>query len=283
MALDYKPIKLKTPLRYPGGKSRAIKFLSQYLPTTIQAYIEPFMGGASMALYVGERYPNAMITVNDAYYPLFNFWRTLQSNGKDMSMLLEDVKHSTMHNKDKQIEAYKTAQKNMDNKQVDNLTAACSFYIANKCSFSGLATSSFSEQAYNGNFTLNSIKKLPDYQKKIYRWNITNFDYQIYMHPDPEADFFFLDPPYDIKSFLYGHGGDIHKSFDHTQFKSNVEALHRWGSKFMITYNSNPKLIEAYASYTCLTWDLKYTMRSTGTYRQDQEERKELLIMNYGK
>jgi len=49
----------------------------------------------------------------------------------------------------------------------------------------------------------------------------------------------------------------------------------------MITYNANPKLIDLYSTYHLLQWDLKYTMRSTGTYRQDQKDRKELLITNY--
>ena len=49
----------------------------------------------------------------------------------------------------------------------------------------------------------------------------------------------------------------------------------------MVTYNANPKLLDAYASYRCLTLDLKYTLRSTGTYMEDQKERKELLIYNY--
>ena len=38
---------------------------------------------------------------------------------------------------------------------------------------------------------------------------------------------------------------------------------------------------EMYKTYHCLSWDLKYTFRSTGTYMQDQKERKELLIYNY--
>ena len=91
-------------------------------------------------------------------------------------------------------------------------------------------------------------------------------------------DFIFLDPHYDIKSFLYGKDGDKHKTFDHDEFKNHVDTLQ---SKFMITYNANQKLIEKYKTYHCLQWDLKYTMRSTGSYMKDQNERKELLITNY--
>jgi DNA adenine methylase len=42
---------LKTPLRYPGGKSRAVAKLCQWLPSReITEYREPFLGGGSMAI-----------------------------------------------------------------------------------------------------------------------------------------------------------------------------------------------------------------------------------------
>ena len=43
---------LKTPLRYPGGKSKAIKTLSQWYPKNISEYREPFIGGGSIAIDV---------------------------------------------------------------------------------------------------------------------------------------------------------------------------------------------------------------------------------------
>ena len=50
---------LKTPLRYPGGKSKAIKTLSPWFPQIISEYREPFIGGGSIAIEV---------QVNDNYY-----------------------------------------------------------------------------------------------------------------------------------------------------------------------------------------------------------------------
>ena len=107
---------------------------------------------------------------------------------------------------------------------------------------------------FDGNFTINSINKLPEYQKLIGGWTISNLDYNYFMVNG--NDFLFLDPPYDIKSFLYGNKGDKHKTFDHDEFKNHVDTL---TSKFMITYNANQKLIEKYKTYHCLQWDLKYT------------------------
>ena len=269
---------LKTPLRYPGGKSRAMKFHKEYFPDSIQGYTEPFLGGGSVALWVTQQYPNAYMHVNDAYYPLYCFWKTLQEEGKAMAIRLEDIKRSTGDDEDAQRDLYAKAQEWMHDDRLDHFTVACAFYVANKCSFSGLTTSSFSKQAYHGNFTINSIRKLPDYQMLIAGWDITNLDYSYFMTGSTDMDFIFLDPPYDIKSFLYGRNGDKHKGFDHDEFKNYVDKLE---TRFMITYNANPKLIDLYKTYYCLQWDLKYTMRSTGTYRQDQKDRKELLITNY--
>ena len=41
---------LKTPLRYPGGKSRAVSKLFQFLPEHITEFREPFLGGGSFAI-----------------------------------------------------------------------------------------------------------------------------------------------------------------------------------------------------------------------------------------
>ena len=48
---------LKTPLRYPGGKSKAIKTLSQCYPKIISEYREPFIGGGSIAIDVTKSNP----------------------------------------------------------------------------------------------------------------------------------------------------------------------------------------------------------------------------------
>ena len=51
---------LKTPLRYPGGKSRAIAKMAQFLPdmNKYKEYREPFLGGGSVALYMTKTYPH---------------------------------------------------------------------------------------------------------------------------------------------------------------------------------------------------------------------------------
>ena len=86
---------LKTPLRYPRGKSRAVSKLFQYLPDLSRGkeYREPFIGGGSVAIEIGKRYPKMNIWVNDLYEPLYNFWCELRDNGREMRDQLVQLKY----------------------------------------------------------------------------------------------------------------------------------------------------------------------------------------------
>ena len=291
--------KLKTPLRYPGGKSRAIKKLDPDLPKQFKEFREPFLGGGSMALHVTQTRPDTKVWVNDAYYNFYNFWVQLRDKGPALHQELANIKtpieyvskplrkrkvdksqwdKSIIDNIDKHRALFNKAKEEIST--VDDFTKAVYFFILNKCSFSGLGeSSSFSEQASEQNFSMTGIDKLPEYSKLIKRWTITNFDYDFLLQAKGEDDcFVFLDPPYDIKDDLYGKNGNMHSGFDHMRFYEDVvKCKHDW----MITYNSNEVLRKRFSDYYFNDWDLTYTMRSSKTYTEAQKDRKELLITSY--
>ena len=266
-------MKYTTPLRYPGGKSRAIKFLSQHLPK-IESYREPFLGGGSMALYVTQTYPNTDVWVNDLYYPLYAFWVTLRDHGQQLCDDLRELKTELGESYDAHRMAFDDAKDKLNN---DIYESGFNFYVANKCSFSGLtANSSFSKQASRANFTFRGIDKLPALSELIQGWRITNQSYEELLYG--RNAFVFLDPPYAIKDNLYGNKGDMHKSFDHKLFAAYACASEQ---KCMITYNSELFIKDRFPDWYQKDWDLTYTMRSSGTYTKDQKKRKELLLLNY--
>ena len=78
--MDSKMKALKTPLRYPGGKSRATKYICPRFPKKISEYREPFLGGGSVAIEFTKRCPGVPIWVNDFYTPLEVFWTQLRDN-----------------------------------------------------------------------------------------------------------------------------------------------------------------------------------------------------------
>ena len=270
---------LKTPLRYPGGKSRACTKLDQYIPDLrdYKEYREPFLGGGSVAIHITKKYPKLNIWVNDLYEPLTNFWKTLQDDGYKMYKRLQELK-SRYPDQGSAKGLFLEAKELVNDLTISPLYRACAFYVINKCSFSGLSeSSSFSRQASDSNFSMRGIEKLPGYSQIIKDWKITNGRYQELL-TDDKSVFTYLDPPYDIGSNLYGRKGDMHKLFDHDGFSTICD---RFVGPQLISYNSSQLIKERFKDYEVSEFDLTYTMRSVGEYMREQKERKELLLFNY--
>ena len=272
---------LKTCLRYPGGKSRAITKMGPYFPDLrdYDEFREPFLGGGSVAIYITKKYPNLDIWVNDLYEPLVNFWQQLQMFGIDLKDKLVNLKTEN-NTPDLAKELFLKAKEQVNDKDLPNIDRAVAFYIINKCSFSGLTeSSSFSAQASNNNFSLRGIEKLPEYSALISKWRITNYSYDYLLDGDTTA-FVYLDPPYDIKDNLYGRKGSMHKGFDHDKFAADCDF--RYPMHQLISYNSDQLVKDRFKNWNTGEFDLTYTMRSVGEYMREQKDRKELLLFNYG-
>jgi len=272
---------LKTPLRWPGGKSRACTIIDPYFPDlrNYDEFREPFLGGGSVAIHITKKYPFLNIWVNDLYEPLVNFWKQLQMFGTELKTELSGYKLSHC-NPELAKELFVNCKEKINDSGLSNLDRAIAFYIVNKCSFSGLTeSSSFSPQASNANFSLRGIEKLPEYSKLISKWRITNYSYD-YLMDGKQSTFMYLDPPYDIKDNLYGNKGSMHKGFDHDKFSVDCDSNHM---DMMVSYNSNQLVKDRFKNWTAAEFDLTYTMRSVGEYMRDQKQRKELLLFNYNK
>ena len=272
----------KTPLRYPGGKSRACTKMDPYFPD-LREYVEfrePFLGGGSVALHVTKKYPHLKITVNDLYEPLVNFWVTLQTFGDELTDKLRDYK-STHPDPPTAKELFLNSKEVINKSGVDSIERAAAFYIVNKCSFSGLTeSSSFSKQASISNFSMRGIEKLPEYSSLISHWHINGYSYEHLMTNDMhEGIFMYLDPPYDIKDNLYGKKGSMHSRFDHDKFAVDCD---KHDIPMLISYNSDQLVKDRFTNWNAAEFALTYTMRSVGEYMRDQKERKELLLFNYG-
>ena len=270
----------KTPLRYPGGKSRAVTKMGQYLPDLreYKEFREPFLGGGSVAIYLSKMYPNLSIWVNDLYEPLANFWLSIQNNGEQLYVDLRDLKEKHP-NRDSARGLFNESKEIINDGEKNNQDRAVAFYIVNKCSFSGLTeSSSFSAQASESNFSMRGIENLTGYQEIIADWKITNTTYEDLLTSWQDA-FIYLDPPYDIKDNLYGRKGAIHKRFDHDKFAEDCD---RHTADMMVSYNSSQLVKDRFKDWTAAEFDLTYTMRSVGEYMRDQQQRKELLLLNYG-
>ena len=275
---------LKTPLRYPGGKSRAVTKMSQVFPDLNQytQYREPFLGGGSVALWVTKQYPDIPIWVNDLYEPLYNFWTSLQKNGQNIQDKLLELKTEN-NDHDKAKELFIQCKEEVDDYSLPCEHRATCFYVINKCSFSGLTeASSFSKQASDSNFSIRGIERLCEYQKLITNWKITNYSYERLLGGEVIGEikdaFIYLDPPYDIGSNLYGKKGSMQKYFMHGQFSNKCNESTQ---DLLVSYNSSQLIKDRFKDWKAVEYEHTYTMRSTVTYTKEQKDRKELVLLNY--
>jgi len=263
---------IKSPLRYPGGKSRAVETISKLIPD-FDEFREPFLGGGSVFVYVKQRYPNKKFWVNDLYSELYKFWTMTQ---QDVNTLISKV-YEWRNQYPKGKELFKFLNQNLDN--FNDLEKAAAFFIFNRVTFSGTTLSGgYSESAFTGRFTESSIKRLNDLAKVINGSTITNYDYEELINKEGENVFIFLDPPYysATKSALYGKNGNLHKSFDHKRFAENMKKCkHKW----LITYDDSEYIRNLFSFANIISWNLTYGMRNIT--ENSSQTGKELFISNY--
>ena len=264
--------RLKTPLSYPGGKSRALKKLEKFNPdfNNINEIRDCFLGGGSYPLYLSQLYPDKSVWVNDKYYLLYNFWIQLRDNSNELINQLLEIKKDNDNPDDCRF--IFNLCKEYINKDISLIDKAIYFFFINKCSYSGLTEcASFSSSNSIIKFTIRNINNLKYYSNIIKNWKITNLDYKELLI-DNKNIFFYLDPPYNIKDNLYGKKGGLHKLFNHEEF---IELCTKYKSKLLISYNK--EIVGLNNSY----FDLTYTMQSKGDYLKNQKGRKEVAITNY--
>lgn len=266
---------IKSPLRYPGGKSKAIKQIIEYLPESFSEFREPFVGGGSVFIYLKQKFPTLKIWINDLNCELFLFWKYSQSHLPQLVAEIRYVKDKYTNGKLLFCELT-----NLNLNSLSEFDRAVRFFVLNRITFSGTVESGgFSEQAFHQRFTCSSIDRLEKLEKILTAdVKITNLDYSELLKVDGNDVFIFLDPPYFVakKSKLYGKDGDLHTSFAHQRFaKLITKCSHRW----LITYDDSPEIRENFLTANIFEWELQYGMNN---YKKSSAAKgKELFIANY--
>ena len=272
---------IKSPLRYPGGKSRAIKFLAQFLPKDIDEFREPFFGGGSLGLYVAQNHSKTKIYANDLNYELFCFWQSLQRDCAGLISGILELKNHFAEGRD--LYRFILSRRSDD---LSELTRGIDFFILNRITFSGVVDSGgYSQKAYQSRFTPSSIERLETTSEILGDFAFSHRDYKDFLQDknsgeksDKKSVFLFLDPPYfsASKSKLYGKKGILHTTFDHYEL---CEVLKSTKHKFLLTYDDSAFIRDLYKDFCLKEWSLQYGMNN---FKQTNAPKgKELLISNF--
>lgn len=264
----------KSPLRYPGGKQKAIPQIAHYLPPTFKEFREPFVGGGSVFFHVLQKYPSMPCWVNDLNLELYYFWHQVKTNQRELVEEVWKVKRSYTDGR-----ALFKSLAAADTSTMSPLERGVRFFVLNRISFSGtIESGGYSSASFKGRFTDSSIERLAALDGCFVNTSVSNFDYSTLLTQPGEDVFIFLDPPYLTKtqSKLYGKRGDLHTCFDHSRFALLMsECSHKW----LITYDNCEQVRHHFSFAYIYEWELQYGMNN---YKQQKADKgKELFITNY--
>jgi DNA adenine methylase len=248
----------RSPLRYPGGKSRALGAILERFPSSVTEFREPFVGGGSVFIAVRQRYPDARVWINDLNTDLVAFWMSARDEN---AQLIRDLRliRNLVHDGRVLFDFWRGYE------PVDDYERALRFFVLNRISFSGTTDSGgYSSHAFHSRFTDSSIDRVAKLEGILEGVRITNLDYSDVLLEAGDEAFAFLDPPYlsATPSKLYGKGGDLHTSFDHLALARIVAGLpYPW----LMTYDDSLEIQRLYADHHLEPWSLQYGMNNVAS------------------
>jgi len=265
---------MKSPLRYPGGKSRAIQQMKPLLPKEFEEYREPFVGGGSFFIYLKQAYPKLKVWINDLNPELYYFWKYAQIDSEKLAREVSKVKTERADGQELFNEFV-----NVKIETLNEFERAVRFFVLNRITFSGVVESGgYSQLAFAGRFTESSIERVAKLGKVLEGIKITFLDYREVLSSGGKEVFTFLDPPYfkATKSKLYGKNGILHTGFNHDEF---TLALKKCNHSWLITYDDSPEIRKNFDFANIYEWELQYGMNN---YKQGKADKgSELFISNY--
>jgi DNA adenine methylase len=242
-------------LRYPGGKTRGVEFITRFFPKNLDVLLSPFFGGGSIELFVASR--GTKVYGYDKFQPLVEFWQCLLKNPTTLADKVTDyypLSKDLFYKLQKTQTEFKT-----------KIERASVFYVLNRASFSG-STLSGGMSPDHPRFTQSSIERIRSFKNDNVVVNCEDFKKSLALHPDIFA---YLDPPYLIKNTLYGKNGNTHKDFDHEGLATILSNRNHW----ILSYNDCPEIRELYSGFHILTPNWKYGMST-------DKDSKEVLIFS---
>lgn len=265
-----------TPLRYPGGKGKFAHFVKKVFETNGLLdghYVEPYAGGAGVALELLFHEYASRIHINDIDPAISIFWQSAVHHTEDLCRLIYDTP-VTMENWHRQ----KRVLSDMD--QYSGIEVALATFFLNRTNRSGILKAGvIGGLAQSGKWKLDVRYNKPDLIRRIEligrycdRIRVYNLD-AITLLKDvvpslPQKTLVYLDPPYYVK------GSGLYRNFythdDHVRIAITLaDVNHQW----IVSYDDTKEIKEIYHGYRQDKYFLSYTA---------QEKKQGSEVMIYG-
>ena len=269
-----------SPLRYPGGKARLspfIKLLIENAGIEKPVYIEPYAGGAGVALSLLIDGVVDEVVINDYDKAIYSMWRAILEDTEEFVRLIEE----TPVNVEEWYNQKRIYSEN--NKKYSVELGFAAFYL-NRTNRSGIISNAGPIGGYEqtGNYTIavrynkedliRRIREIAKHRKKIHLYNKDAKKLiSIYLQKYIDRAFIYFDTPY------YKKGKALYKNFyTESDHKDIFELITAIPCSWIVTYDDVQEIRAIYEGCSARLYDLTYSLANNGTkselmYVSDEE------------
>ena len=266
-----------SPLRYPGGKYKLYNYIAELVRVNdCTTYIEPFCGGAAVAIELLLNGVVNKIIINDYDYTIYCFWYSILYETEAFIELIQNVDVSLQ-----EWHVQKYIRNSIDDYGM--LEIGFSTFFLNRTNRSGIIDKAGPIGGFNqtGNYTIDcrfnkerlitEIRRIAEQREhiKLYNMEALNFIEEVVLHT--KKSFVFFDPPY------YGRGPELYKNFythgDHLNLSKAILTKLR-NRKWVVTYDNVNAIKSMYRKVRSIEISLQYTL---------QEKRKSSEVMFFSR
>lgn len=251
-----------SPLRYPGGKGKIASFFKKIFRQNLLydcTYVEPYAGGASVALSLLINEYSSKILINDIDPAIYSFWYSVLNYTEELNKLIYETPLT--------VENWRKQKRVQQAKSLDNvLGLGFSTFFLNRTNRSGIINAGVIggfeqtgkwkiDARFNRTDLVKRVERIALYKDRITLSNVdaVSLIKKVAFKP-AEKIFFYLDPPYFVK------GKELYLNFynllDHQKVAEYVKNLK---AKWIVTYDCVGPIRTMYSRFRQRPFVLNYS------------------------
>ncbi|HTV08521.1 MAG TPA: DNA adenine methylase [Candidatus Aquilonibacter sp.] len=255
-----------TPLRYPGGKAKlaeSVKALLKSNRLLDGEYVEPYAGGAAIALELLLQEYVDRVHINDISRPVYSFWKAVLTRTEELCRLVND-KPLTVAQWDKQKAVFSRPTHH------DVLELGFAMFYLNRTNRSGILNGGIIggrdqtgpwkiDARYNAKELVRRIQAIASMKHRI---RVTRKDALTLLREGSErwssATLIYLDPPYYVKGRDLYH--DFYEHDDHKRIANYLRQA-KLRQRWIVSYDNVPSIRKFYSGFRNIIYSIGYSAR----------------------
>ncbi len=252
-----------SPLRYPGGKGKVAEYFKQIFKDNHLydgVYVEPYAGGASVALSLLYNEYASRIIINDIDRSIYSFWHSVLNETDDFCRQIIDT--------DVTVDTWQRQKEVQKNKEEYSLLeVGFSTFFLNRTNRSGILKAGvIGGKNQDGNWKIDARYNKIELIKRVER--VAMYSDKIELHNSdatklirslrkklPVKTLIYFDPPYYVK------GKDLYLNFynfsDHKEIATEINKIDK--QKWIVTYDCVQPIKDLYSKYRQINYKLNYS------------------------